>query len=78
MDSMDSEESAFVRKVLMMALVGMKDDFSPAMIFDITVLGDDMDLEERRSAYQKDLCTTVIHRHPILPNHDQLLVLQQH
>ena len=55
MDSMDSEESAFVRKVLMMALVGMRADFSPAMIFDITVLDDDMDLEEHRSAFQKDL-----------------------
>ena len=55
MDFMGSEETAFIRKELMVALVGMQVDFSLAKTFGIIVLGDDMDLEERRLAYQKDL-----------------------
>ena len=55
MDFMGSEETAFIRKELMVALVGMQVGFSLAKIFGIIALGDDMDLEERRLAYQKDL-----------------------
>lgn len=55
MDFTGSEDSTFTRKELKVALVGMQDDFSPAMIFNTTVLDDDMDLKERISAYHKDL-----------------------
>ena len=55
MEFTGSEDSTFTRKELKVALVGMQDDFSPAMIFNTTVLDDDMDLKERISAYHKDL-----------------------
>ena len=55
MDFTGNEEAAFTRKELKVALVGMQDDFFPAMIFNTTVLDDDKDLKERISAYHKDL-----------------------